>query len=116
MIRTGYMGLWPDAEAMAAHKTPGPTSRPPAGCWSAASWRPARTPRPTRSSPRPIPGPTGNPQPVHTLLLIENAIYLMESLDLEELARQRVYEFLFVALPVKIRGATGSMVDPVAVV
>jgi len=33
--------------------------------------------------------------------------------DLEELARERVHEFLFVALPVKIRGATGSMVDPV---
>ena len=40
----------------------------------------------------------------------------MESLDLEELARQRVYEFLFVALPLKIRGATASMVDPVAMV
>jgi kynurenine formamidase len=40
----------------------------------------------------------------------------MESLDLEELARDRVYEFLFVTLPVKIRGATGSMVDPLAVV
>jgi kynurenine formamidase len=53
---------------------------------------------------------------VHTLLLIENGIYLMESLDLEELARDRVYEFLFVALPVKIRGATGSMIDPLAVV
>jgi kynurenine formamidase len=39
----------------------------------------------------------------------------MESLDLEELARERVYEFLFVALPVKIRGATGSMIDPVAI-
>ena len=37
-------------------------------------------------------------------------------LDLEELARQRIYEFLFVALPLKIRGATGSMVDPVAVI
>lgn len=36
-------------------------------------------------------------------------------LDAEELARERAYEFLFVALPVKIRGATGSMVDPVAV-
>ncbi len=66
--------------------------------------------------PAPDPGPTGNPQPVHTLLLIENGIYLMESLDLEELARQRVYEFLFVALPIKIRGATASMVDPVAIV
>ena len=52
---------------MAAHKTPGPDIS--AGALAArarASWRPAPTPRPTRSSRRPIPGPTGNPQPVHT--------------------------------------------------
>jgi kynurenine formamidase len=66
--------------------------------------------------PAPDPGPTGNPQPVHTALLIENGVYIMESLDMEELARQKMYEFLFVALPVKIKGATGSMVDPVAIV
>jgi kynurenine formamidase len=115
-IRTGYMGLWPDAEAMAAHKTPGPDL-------SAAHWLLERgivaTGTDTETyevQPAPDPGPTGNPQPVHTLLLIQNAIYLMESLDLEALARERIYEFLFVALPVKIRGATGSMVDPVAVV
>ena len=46
----------------------------------------------------------------------ENGIYLLESVYLEEIARDRVYEFLFVALPVKIRGATGSMVDPLAMV
>ena len=61
-------------------------------------------------------GTPANPQPVHTLLLIENGIHLMESLDLEALARDRVYEFLFVALPLKIRGATASMVDPLAVI
>ena len=66
--------------------------------------------------PAPDPGPEGNPQPVHAALLIENGVYVMESLDMEELARERAYEFLFVALPVKIRGATGSMVDPVAVI
>ena len=53
---------------------------------------------------------------MHTLLLIENGVHLMESLDLEELARDQVYEFLFVALPLKIRGATASMVDPLAVI
>jgi kynurenine formamidase len=116
VIRTGYMGLWPDAERMAAHKTPGPDI-------SAARWLLERGVVATGTDtetyevqPAPDPGPTGNPQPVHTLLLIDNGIYIMESLDLEELARRRVYEFLFVALPVKIRGATGSMVDPVAVV
>jgi kynurenine formamidase len=53
---------------------------------------------------------------VHTHLLIERGIYLMESLDLEQLAADRVYEFCFVALPLKIRGATGSMIDPLAAV
>jgi kynurenine formamidase len=66
--------------------------------------------------PPPDSGVPATPQPVHTLLLIEHGIYIMESLDLEELARDRVYEFLFVALPLKIRGATGSWIDPVAVV
>jgi kynurenine formamidase len=57
-----------------------------------------------------------NPQPVHTHLLIEQGIYIMESIYLENLARERAYEFLFVALPIKIAGTTGSMIDPVAVV
>ena len=53
---------------------------------------------------------------LHTLLLIEHGIYILESLDLEGIARAGVREFLFVALPLAIRGATGSMVDPVAIV
>lgn len=116
LIRTGYMGLWPDEDAMAAHQTPGPDI-------SAARWLLEKGVVATGTDtetyevqPAPDPGPPGNPQPVHTLLLINNGIYLMESLDLEQLARERIYEFLFVALPVKIRGATGSMVDPVAVI
>ena len=57
-----------------------------------------------------------NPQPVHTFLLVEQGIYLMELLDLEELAAAGATEFLFVALPLSIRGATGSLIDPIAVV
>jgi kynurenine formamidase len=116
VIRTGYAGLYPDVERMAAHKTPGPDV-------STARWLLERGVVATGTDtetyevqPAPDPGPEGNPQPVHTALLIENGVYIMESLDMEELARARAYEFLFVALPVKIRGATGSMVDPVAVI
>ena len=36
--------------------------------------------------PAPDPGTPANPQPVHTLLLIENAIYLFESVYLEEIS------------------------------
>ena len=116
VIRTGYMGLWPDAERMADHKTAGPDL-------SAARWLLERGVIATGTDtetyevqPAPDLGHPANPQPVHTLLLIENGIYLMESLDLEALARDRVYEFLFVALPLKISGATASMVDPLALV
>jgi len=116
LIRTGYLRYWPDAEAMEAHKTAGPDL-------SAAEWLLERGVVATGTDtetyevqPAPDRGSPANPQPVHTRLLIENGIYLMESIYLEELARDRVYEFLFVALPVKIRGATGSMVDPLAVI
>jgi kynurenine formamidase len=116
LIRTGYGGLWPDAERMAAHRGPGPDRS--AALWLADQGVVATgTDTETYEVQPAVDGGTPhNPQPVHTELLIERGIYLMESLDLEELARERVYEFLFVALPVKIRGATGSMIDPVAVV
>jgi kynurenine formamidase len=116
LVRTGYMRHWPDAERMAAHRGPGPDV-------SVAHWLTERGVLATGSDtetyevqPAPDPGRPSNPQPVHTHLLIEHGVFIMESLDLEELARDRVHEFLFVALPVKIRGATGSMIDPVAVV
>ena len=53
---------------------------------------------------------------VHIHLLVEHGIHIIEALNLEELARERVYEFLFVAAPLKIRGGTGSPIRPVALV
>lgn len=53
--------------------------------------------------------------PVHVHLLVESGIHIVECLNLEELAAAGVSEFLFVALPLKIRGATGSPVRPVAI-
>jgi kynurenine formamidase len=115
LVRTGYMSHWPDEHRMAEHRGPGPDI-------SAARWLAERRVLATGSDtetyevqPAPDPGTPRNPQPVHTHLLIELGIYLMESLDLEGLAADEVYEFLFVALPLKIRGATGSMLDPAAV-
>ena len=54
--------------------------------------------------------------PVHVHLLVEKGIHIVECLNLEELARAGVYEFLFIAAPLKIRGATASPIRPVAVV
>ena len=54
--------------------------------------------------------------PGHVILLVRNGIYIIEPLFLEELARDRCYEFTFICLPLKLRGATGSPVRPVAIV
>jgi kynurenine formamidase len=115
LIRSGYLAHWPDPEALAEHRGAGPDL-------SAAEMLAERGVLATGSDtetfevqPAPDRGTPANPQPVHTLLLIERGIYILESLDLEEIARAGLHEFLFVALPLSIRGATGSMLDPVAI-
>ncbi|EKN66959.1 putative cyclase [Neobacillus bataviensis LMG 21833] len=54
--------------------------------------------------------------PVHCLLLVENGIHIIELMNLEDPAKDKVYEFLFVCLPLRITGGTGSPVRPVAVI
>ena len=54
--------------------------------------------------------------PVHIHLLVESGIHIIECLDLEQLAADRVCEFTFLAAPLKIRGATGAPVRPLAIV
>ncbi len=54
--------------------------------------------------------------PVHVHLLVESGIHIIECLNLEELARSRDYVFTFIAAPLKIKGATGAPVRPIAVV
>jgi kynurenine formamidase len=53
---------------------------------------------------------------VHVHLLVEHGIHIIEALNLEQLAAECTYEFLFVAIPMKIRGATGAPVRPLALV
>lgn len=53
---------------------------------------------------------------LHRALLVERGLHLLEVLNLEELAACKVYEFLFVCCPLKIVGATGSWVRPIALI
>ena len=54
--------------------------------------------------------------PGHLILLVRSGIYIMENLALEELAAARVRSFTLVATPLKLRGATGSPIRPIALV
>jgi len=53
--------------------------------------------------------------PVHIHLLVESGIHIIECLDLEQLAADRIYEFTFIAAPLKIKGATGAPERPLAI-
>jgi kynurenine formamidase len=53
--------------------------------------------------------------PVHTYLQAEQGVSLLEAMWLEELSKDQVYEFLFIASPLKMRGATASPIRPLAI-
>jgi kynurenine formamidase len=63
-----------------------------------------------------IPANQPRKRDVHEVCLAERGVYLIENLDLEELARERVFEFLFIALAPRLRGGTAFPIDPIAVI
>ncbi len=113
VVRTGYLSGWPDPVFIAAHEQAGIDR-------DAALWlvdqgvvAVAGDTESLEVLPSTVPG---NPHPVHIALLVERGIFILEMVNCEQLARDRVYEFCFMCLPVSIRGATGSMVRPIAIV
>jgi kynurenine formamidase len=59
---------------------------------------------------------TGATLYAHAYLLPQKGVYILENVRLEELARDRVYEFAFFGVPLKLTGATGSPLRPLALV
>ncbi len=53
--------------------------------------------------------------PVHQLFLARNGIYLHENLITADLARDSVYEFVYMFAPLRLKGATGSPGNPIAI-
>jgi kynurenine formamidase len=113
LVRTGYGALWGQPEQyLRAAGVSGAGSR----------WLAQRKVRAVGADniAWDVVGPTdpelGVTLPGHVLLLVRAGIPIIENLNLEELATARVYEFGFVCLPLKMRGATGSPVRPIAVI
>jgi kynurenine formamidase len=52
---------------------------------------------------------------VHALLLVDEGIHIIENLNLDEIARQRRPRVIFVALPLRLVGSTGSPIRPIAI-
>ena len=52
---------------------------------------------------------------VHKVLLVQRGIYMLEFLNLAELAADECYTGLLSVAPLKVTGATGSPINPVFV-
>jgi kynurenine formamidase len=53
--------------------------------------------------------------PVHTYLLAEKGVMFIEQMFLEDLSADGIYEFAFIAASIKLRGASGSPMRPIAI-
>lgn len=114
LIRTGNASNWPDKQKATIGPGPG---------WKAVKWMAdngmmlagtdtvAFEVQPTPNGM----GPVGtNPHPGH-MAMFHHGAHIMEFVNMEELSKDKVYEFLFVTLPNKFRGSTGSNIRPVAI-
>jgi kynurenine formamidase len=113
LVRTGYLSGWPDPDFIAAHEQSGIDRDAALFLAEQGVVAVGGDTESLEVLPSTVPG---NPHPVHIALLVERGIYILEMVNCEQLARDAVNEFCFVCLPLKIRGATGSMVRPVAIV
>jgi kynurenine formamidase len=66
----------------------------------------------TGTEPLPFPDITNT---THRAMLVERGVHLLENVFLDELARDNVREAMFVCLPLKLTGATGSWIRPIAI-
>lgn len=114
LVRTGWLKLYHDERAFLGEETGVP------GVTGAAEWLVSKGGRAagtdTTAFDQVVPGPSRLARPAHGVLLWQNAVHIVELLDLEELAAARVKEFLFVLAPLKPVGATGSPIRPLAIV
>ncbi len=110
LLRTGWAVYWDDAARYIA-QVQGPGPEEPAARWLSAKGI-AAAGSDTVAFER-VPSPN---MPVHLHLLVEKGIHIIEALNMEELARDRVWEFAFLAAPLKLKGGTGSPIRPLAIV
>ena len=53
--------------------------------------------------------------PIHQMFLIQYGVHIIENMKLDSLAAAHAYEFAFIVQPLKMKGATGSAVEPIAI-
>lgn len=112
VINTGWGRLWGTDNARYMKTNPGIGM-------GAAEWLISKDPMLLGADNRMVEvSPNPDPRifvPVHQFAITANGVHLLEHMKLDELVAKRAYEFAFIVQPLKLEGATGSTVAPVAV-
>jgi kynurenine formamidase len=115
LIGTGWATHWKDPAIFG-----GQASGAPGPGIDAARWLASLAPRAVGAETiafEQIPASRGHSLlPVHRIMLVEHGINIVEAMDLTELRQVGVAEFVLVLNPLKIKGATGAPVRPLAIV
>lgn len=112
LVRTGWIQHYGDAPRYLGLETgaPGPDA-------SAAEWLVERGIRASGCDTLAyeVTRPGDEAMPVHLIFIARNGVAILEAVNCEELARDRVYDFIFTCAPLKFVGGTGSPVRPIAI-
>jgi kynurenine formamidase len=111
LLRTGYLDFW------FANAPDVPFEQPGIGL-EAAAWladRDVVAVGSDNAAVEVIPFDTNDFLAVHKELLVRRGIYMLEFLNLAELAADECYTGLLTVAPLKVTGATGSPINPVFV-
>lgn len=110
LVRTGRMRYWPDGGRVFGDS--------PGLSVEAAAWITDQRPVAVGADNEAVehtPSHDGqNWLPGHCHFLVDNGVPQMECLNLEELSADHVFEFGLIAAPIRLRGATGSPIRPLA--
>ncbi|MCE0764148.1 cyclase family protein [Pseudonocardia kujensis] len=115
LVRTGWSQTYADAQTYVGHRDGAPGVTGPAAQWLADRGVRA-VGADTIAFDQILPGIGHSNMPAHHVLLVDHGIHIIEVLDLEELAAHGVTSFWFLMIPLRLVGATGSPVRPLAVV
>jgi len=106
LIRTGRMTVWPDPKKFVPNE-PGITRE-------SAAWLVDHGAVLIGADNMGVEKFPMAKESVHTYAFAERGVCLLELVWLEDLAKDKVYEFAFITAPIKLRGATGSPTRPLA--
>ena len=112
LIRTGWLSVFGVDPALYDSGSPGPSG-------AVAGWFKQHdlvAIGADNTAVEPYPPPHDEPLRLHLDVIRNLGGYLLELVNLDDLARDRAYEFLFVAAPLRLVNGIGSPLNPLAIV